>query len=283
MADPYVKKAEGVFFGLAGSTALKASDLVYFDGTDWERADADVMGTFAEAMVCNNVSAGERVALCTRGIVVDTDAPFTQGDQYYLTAPAGTPAAANYTATRPTVAGNIRQLLGFGLSTEELRVEVKMPYELPMSYNLTSNVAAESGIQIDTTTVGNFLATHMNGDDEDVGATFAVPQNVIGAPEIAYLFTLPEAVGGATDFDILVSGAASGEQWDATTVDSTLASVDVTTAGGADGITRVDCTTGFDAAGVIEPDNVIGFRATYDGCQTDVIAVLALHIVWLVV
>ncbi len=282
MADPYVKKAEGVFFGLAGSTNLKAADLVYFDGTDWERADADVHTTFAEAMVCNDVSAGERVALCTRCIVVDTDASFTQGDQYYLTAPAGTPAAANYTATRPTVAGNIRQLIGFGLSTEELRVEVKMPYELAASYNLTSNVAAESGIQVDSTTTGNFLATHMNADDEDVGATFAVPPNVIGPPEIAWLYTIFEDVGGATDFDILVSGANDGEQWDATTVDSTLAS-QVASGAAADEIHRIDCTTGFDAAGVIEPDNVIGFRATYDGCQTDVGLVLALQVVWLVV
>lgn len=281
MADPKVKKAEGVFFAIAGSTDLKAGDFVYDDGSDWELADADVHTTFAEAIVCNNVSSGEAVALCTRCIIVDTDAPFTQGDQYYIKAPAGTAASENYTATRPTTAGNLRQLIGFGISTEELRAEVQMPKEHHVCYNFVSNVAAESGVELDAGAAGDFVAAFMNADDEDMGATFAIPQNAV-ALEYASIFTAAEVVTGATDFDVRVSGAADGEQHDAGTQDTTLANL-VASGAVADEIQRNDAVTGFDAAGLFQPDNVIGVHMIYDGAQTDIVLGLCLEMVYLVV
>ncbi len=278
MADPKVKKAEGVFFGTAGSTNLKAADLVYFDGTDWERADADVHTTFAEAVVCNDVVAGEGVALCTRCIIVDTDAPFTQGDQYYLAAPAGTPTAANYTATRPTTAGNLRQVIGFGLSTCELRTEIQMPKEHHVCYNASSDVAAESGLIMDT---GDFLTAFVNGNGEQIGFTFAIPQNAV-ALEFSSLFTAADDICPVTDFDVTVSGAADGEQHDGGTQDTTLANLVV--AGAAeDEIQRNTTTTGFDAAGLFQPDNVVGVIAAADACQDGSVHVMTLEMVYLVV
>lgn len=272
MADPYVRQARGIFTGTVGDTALTAGDAVYFNSTIWDPADASAATTFAEAFAVNSVAAGELGVFATSGILVDIDAPYTQGDQYYLSETAG-----DVTATRPTTAASLRQLVGFGLSTSELRLEVAMVHELPMSYNFTSNQTDTNG-QIDS---GNYIATTMNADNEDAGATFAVPENAVGI-EIAYLYTVFEAVTGATDFDITVSGAADGEAHDATTQDSTLASQTASGAA-ADEIHRVTVTTGFDATGVREADNVIGFHAIYDGGQTDVGAILTLHIVWLVV
>ena len=209
---------------------------------------------------------------------MDTDAPFTQGDQYYLAAPAGTPTAANFTATRPTTAGNLRQLIGFGLSTEELRVEVQMPKEHHVCYNFISAEAAESGIILDT---GDFISSHTNADGEDLGCTFAIPQNAV-AMEYSSIFTAAEVVSAATDYDITVAGAADGEQHDAGTQDTTLASL-VVTGAVEDEIQRNDTVTGFDAAGLFQPDNVIGFHAIHDGAQTNIILGLCLEIVYLVV
>jgi len=48
MADPYVRQARGVFTGTIGSTATPAGSPVYFDGTDWELADADDNTKYAE-------------------------------------------------------------------------------------------------------------------------------------------------------------------------------------------------------------------------------------------
>lgn len=267
-----MRQARGVFTATIGSTAVVAGDAVYFDGTDWELADADDNTKFAEAIATNSFASADVGSLCRSCVIVDTDAPYTQGDQYYLSETAG-----DITATRPTTAGSLRQLLGFGLSTTELYVDIPPVRELPLTYNFKSN-QTDTNQQIDT---GNFIATTMNADNEDVGATFAVPQNAVGI-EFAALYTVAEVVTGATDFDILVSSAADGEQWDATTVDSTLAS-QVASGAAADEIQRIDATTGFDAAGIIQADNVIGFHATYDGGQTDVVAVLSLQVVWLVV
>ncbi len=278
MADPKVKKAEGVFFGTAGSTALKAADLVYFDGTDWERADADVHTTFAEAVVCNNVVAGEEVALCTRCIIIDTDAPFTQGDQYYLAAPAGTPTAANYTATRPTTAGNLRQMIGFGLSTTELRTEIQMPKEHHVCYNGISNIAGETGERMDT---GDFLTAIIDANAELFGFTFAIPQNAV-ALEFASLFTAADDICPVGVVDVTVSGAADGEQHGAGTQDTTLDSLVV---GGAaeDEIQRNTLTTAFDAAGLFQPDNAIGVLCTGDDCQDGTTHIITLEMVYLVV
>lgn len=273
MASPYVRQARGVFTGTVGSTAVEAGDVVYFDGTDWELADADDNTKYGEAIAVNNFNSGDVGMFCRSCIIVDTDAPYTQGDQYYLSTTAG-----DITATRPTTAGNLRQVIGFGLSTSEVYVDIPPVREMGVTYHLQSNTAAESAIQLDT---GNFIASYTNADDEDIGTTLVVPDNAVGI-EIAWLYTAAEAVTGATDYDITVSGAADGEQWDATTQDSTLANQTVSGAN-ADEIHRVDCTTGFDASGILEADNIIGFKATHDGGQTDVLLALGLHVVWLVV
>ena len=272
MADPYIRQARGVFTGTAGSTDIPAGDMVYFDGTDWELADASDNTKYAEGIAVEAVSAGEVGVFCRSAIIIDIDAPYTQGDQYYLSETAG-----DLTATRPTTAGSLRQLVGFGVSTSEVYMDIPPVREHHMSYNFRSN-QTDTNQQIDT---GNFIAATMNADDEDAGATFVVPTNAVGI-EWASLYTLFEAVTGATDFDITVSSAADGEQWDATTADSTLVSQ---TASGAnpDEVHRVTCTTGFDATGIIQADNCIGFHAIYDGGQTDVGALLALEVVWLVV
>ena len=268
---PFVREPVGFFTATTG-VDLIAGDLVYFDGTNWLKADADDNTKYAEAMAINNSSSGEVAGLCTGCILVDNDAPFTQGDQFYLSATAGA-----ITATRPTANGNLRQLCGYSLSTSELRIEIGMVKELPVTYNANPGTAAAGGLQWDT---GNYISVTTNADDEDVGFTFAYPENGVGV-EIAYLYTGSEVVTGATDYDLAISGARDGEQWDATTED-TVANLTVSGAV-ADEMQRGDVTAGFNATGVMEADNCIGVKCTHDGAQTDITFVLALHIVYLVV
>ena len=275
MADPYVRQARGVFSATLG-VAVTAGDLVYFDGTNWLAADADDNTKFAEAIAVNTLIANDVGNLCTSCIIVDTDAPFTQGDQYFLSATAGA-----ITATRPATAANLKQVVGFGLSTTELRAEIKMVHEVSMDYHLHSNTQAEQFLQLDVAGSGDMMGGYTDADDEDIGATFAMPDNAVGI-EIAFLYMGSEVVSAATDYDITVSGANDGEQWDAGTQDTTLAS-QVVSGAAADEIHRVNVTTGFDAATVLSQDNVIGFHCTHDGCQSDKTIALSLHIVWLCV
>ena len=122
MADPHVTKARDIFTATVGSTDVTAGDLVYFDGTDWEKVDASAHTTFAEAMVLNTYDSGDKGLFCVGGILVDTDAPYTQGAAMYLSETAG----AN-TATIPTTNAAIKQVIGFAISTSEVRVDIRIP------------------------------------------------------------------------------------------------------------------------------------------------------------
>ena len=115
MADPHVEQAQDKFAATIGSTAVTAGDMVYFDGTDWELADADDNTKFAEAVAVNTYASGDVGVLCRSGIIRDTDAPYTQGNSMYLSTTAG-----DITATRPTGAENLMQVVGFCLDTERV-------------------------------------------------------------------------------------------------------------------------------------------------------------------
>ena len=260
MADPYVRQARGVVRGTAGSTALTAGTPVYFDGTDWEKADATDNTKYAEGIAINSVAAGEDLGIARSCVIVDTDAPYTQGDQYFLSATAGA-----ITATRPTGANNLKQVLGFGVSTSELYVDI--PPVKERTYYVIPAGGTDVGVifQLDS---GNYIGHTTNAQNEVVGGTFQVPENSVGL-EIAYHWLAAEATGGTPTFDLFVSGAIDGEQWDATTQDSTIAdSADEGAA--ADEIQRTTVTTGFDAAGVWEAGNLLGIRKLKKDSGTDV-------------
>jgi len=273
MADPYVRQARGVFSATIGSTAVTAGDLVYFDGTDWELADADDNTKFAEAIAVNSLSSADVGNLCTNAIVVDTDAPYTQGSTYYLSETAGA-----VTTTRPTTLQSLRQVCGFGLSTTELRMDIMAPYEHHMVLNLVSSVAGET---ITTTDGANLYGALTNADAEEISITFACPQNVVGLAAARY-HSFADGVGTATTMTTTFSGAGDGEQWDVATQDATLTALAVGGAA-ADEIQSSDLSTGMDAAGIIEPGNVVGAQLVQAGAQTDAVIHLCVDVTFLVV
>jgi len=243
MADPYVADARGVFTGTVGSTDLTAGMPVYFDGTDWEKADADDNTLYAEAIVINNVSAGEVGAFCRNCIIVDTDATYTQGDQYFLHTTAGT-----ITATRPTGANNLVQVLGFGLSTKELYVDIPPVREMIVNLNLNSDgTAAHSQY-------GDFTGVLLGAAAEAAGGSIEVPANCVGL-EIAHLWWC--GVGTALDtsdtYTIDVSAGVDDETTTTTTDGITAAAL---TCAAAD-INKADVSAAFDATGIIESGNIM--------------------------
>lgn len=243
MADPYVRQARGVFTGTIGSTATPAGSPVYFDGTDWELADADDNTKYAEAITVNSYKAGEVGALCRSCIIVDTDAPYTQGDQYFLSATAG-----SITATRPTGANNLVQVLGFGLSTSSLYVDIPPVKEMIVNLNLNSDgTAAHSQY-------GDFTGVLLAAASEAAGGSIEVPANCVGL-EIAHLWWC--GVGTALDtsdtYTIDVSAGVDDETTSATT--DGIAAAALTCA--ASDINKADVSAAFDATGIVEAGNIM--------------------------
>lgn len=270
MADPVVREAQGVFIATVGSTNVKPGDACYFDGTDWELADADDNTKYAEAFATADFVSLEQGTFCLECIIVDTDAPYTQGASLYLSETAGA-----ITETRPVTAFSLRQVLAFALSTSELHAKVTMPREHHEVVNMSSITPV-----ITTFDGGNFYGVLSNADAEVITAAFVVPQNCVGLVYAGW-WAGAEAVTGATDLTILASGAGSDEQWDANTVDSSLTTMVIT--GGADDVFRGVLTTGLDATNIIRPDTVVGIKAVHDGAQTDAIAHLVVEVTYLVV
>ena len=196
MADPYVKHAQNVFAATIGSTAVTAGDMVYFDGTDWELADASALTTFGEAMVVNSYASGDVGVLCTGGVIVDIDAPYTQGAAMYLSETAGA-----ITATIPTTNAAIKQAVGFSLSTSSVRVDIRIPsYQnqfLPVSAYDTSG---EPGLGVVT---DGWPGPGLDGASETAYIIGRLPDNFVEL-EMARIITNNSA-GSAVDYDFSVA------------------------------------------------------------------------------
>ena len=272
MADPFVTEPKALFTGTVGSTQVKAGDAVYFDGTDWELADADDNTKYAEAVAVNTYESGAQGAFARGGIIVDTDAPYTQGDQYYLSTTAG----AN-TATRPTGAVNLCQVIGFGLSTSQLAFDIPPVRELvvDIQYPYTGHVAPQDNDN-------DFYGLGFDDTNAVAAGGFMVPQNVVGL-EIAYTWwcgtgTLLDTSDTYT-FD--ASAGVDDETTSATADGISAASLAVA----ANDLARGTVTTGLDATGIIEPGNYVGIalQKAAEGSGGDDPIMLGTHVVLLAV
>lgn len=273
MADPFVRQARGVFSATVG-VAVTAGDPVFFDGTNWLGADADDETKFAEAFAVNTLIANDVGNLCTSCIIVDTDAPFTQGGQQYLSETAGT-----ITATRPTGANNLVQVLGFALSTTELKVEAKIPYEVHISLTPMTDGTSVLDQNLDYTGI-NLAAT-----SEAAGYTCMVPQNAISL-EIAYLWWTNDSASPVLDacdtYTIDVSGGVSDETNQNAPDGIAAAGL---TQGSDNDLVRADVSAAFNATGLIQPGNLLGIDVdkANEGAGNDDPLMLACHLVFLCV
>jgi len=196
MADPHVFKAENVFSATIGSTDVTAGDMMYFDGTDWELADASAHTTFCEAMAVNTYDSGDVGVLCTGGMLVDTDAPYTQGAAMYLSETAGA-----ITATIPTTNAAIKQVVGFSLSTSEVRVAIRNPSYQNQFFPVSAyDTSGEPGLGVAT---DGWPGPGLDGASETAYVVGRFPDNFVEL-EMARVVTNNSA-GSAVDYDFSVT------------------------------------------------------------------------------
>jgi hypothetical protein len=220
--------------------------MVYFDGTDWELADADDNTKFSEAMVTHSFASGETGTLCTGGVIEDIDAPYTQGAEQYLSTTAG-----SVTATRPTGANNLMQVVGFALSTSLVHVQIRIPHEITVQWVFLQGGSAVA-YDKDNDFIGTVLQDASNGI---VGYSFMVPQNVVEHKFSYFWWCGTGTLLDTSDtYTIDVSAGVDDETTSATTDGITAASLAVA----ANDLANADVSAAFDASGIIEPGNIVG-------------------------
>jgi len=196
MADPHVFKAENVFAATIGSTDVTAGDMMYFDGTDWELADASAHTTFCEAMAVNTYNSGDVGVLCTGGLIKDIDAPYTQGAAMYLSETAG-----DITATIPTTNAAIKQVVGFSLSTSEVRVDIRIPSYQNQFFPVSAyDTSGEPGLGVVT---DGWPGPGLDSAAETAYVVGRFPDNFV-EQEMARVVTSNTA-GSAVDYDFTVT------------------------------------------------------------------------------
>jgi hypothetical protein len=248
MADPFIFQAQNIFTGTLGSTDCIAGDMLYFDGTDWELADATDNTKFAEAMAVVTGTSGEVIPLCTGGILQDTDASYTQADEMYLSTTAG-----DITATRPTGANNLVQVVGFALSTSLVRVEIGIPKEIYI--NVTFPYGDNAGQQEAATESNDFGGASLIAANAEVYGSYMVPQNTVGV-EIAYLWWVADATALDASDTYTIDVAAGVDDEATTTHADGIAAAALTV--DANDLNRADVSAAFDGAGQQDPGNCVG-------------------------
>ena len=272
MADPFVTEPKILFTGKVGSTQVKAGQAVYFDGTDWELADADDNTKYAEGIAVNTYESGAAGVFARGGIIVDTDAPYTLGDQHYLSTTAGA-----ITATRPTGAVNLCQVIGEAFTTSEIYFDIPPVRELvvDIQYPYTGGSAPGDADN-------DFYGIGFDALAAIAAGGFMVPQNVVGI-KAAYTWWCGTGVVLNDDdtFNFDVSGGSDDDTTSAYTDIEAL--VDLTVA--ANDLARADVTAGFSTTGIIEAGNYVGIKLqkAAEGSGGDDPIMLGTHVVLLAV
>ena len=245
MAAPYMAEFIGPVAILIGSTDVVAGDVLYFDGTDWELADADDNTKFGELIATDSFSSGDNGVGCMGGVLVDIDAPFTQGKPLYLSATAGA-----ITETRPTGAENLAQIIGYAVSTKEVKMLIQPFHEETLNCSPMTDGTAVYAQNADWTGV------LLGGTSEAAGYTFMVPQNMVERV-IEYLWWTVGDSSTALDtgdtYTIDVSGGVDDETTTATSDGIDAAALTVVD----NDLKRADVSAAFDGTGLVAPGNII--------------------------
>lgn len=205
------------------STAYYAGDLMAYNGSAWVKADADTPATLsAVGVLTRNIPSGssatEPAHIARRCRIYDADAPYTAGALLYLSGTAGA-----HTATRPTTAAQLRQVVGVALTTEYAEIVVNPPREVDLPLEILETTSGESALGSRTALdSGLFEGIQLNAQNEHIIYGVRLPDNCISVQRAELLGAQESATGGGTapTFDLTVNSVVAEAVWDAVTADT---------------------------------------------------------------
>ena len=263
----------------ASGIEIVPTDIVYWDGTNWAKADADTPATKYAWGICTRGGKGGDInsgvlGVARRATLFDDALGLTANAAVYLSAAAGA-----YTQTRPTTVGHLRQVIGWAFDTKRAHMDFAIPREQTHPWAVKGATSAYALLDS-----GNHGGPTLDATGETCLLQQTVPENATAVVKAVW-YLAAEAVVAATTADITVGSAlGNATQHDAITADATMANqVFDVTADTADEINAVDAATALDAASIIQPGAVLGAKFTSDQAGTDIMHVLGGHTVYKVV
>jgi hypothetical protein len=150
MALPTIVRAEGVTeLTLKSDLTVSVGELLGHDGTDWVKADADARIPAQFMAMVTTAVVGLTIPVCRAGVLFDSDAPYTAGQDQYLSATAGA-----HTATIPAISTTLTvlQRIGKALTTSEIAFDLGRQGPTLMRVRVTKDVASANATTAATET-----------------------------------------------------------------------------------------------------------------------------------
>ena len=240
------------------------------DATGFVKADADTVSLYAQGIALQDGVSGDVISMAFGSVTgEDTDAPYTLGGIVYTSGTAGA-----HTQTRPATAGQLRQAVGFAISTSIVKFNFQGLKEVTVPWVVVSATSAHAVLDS-----GDFGGPTLDAQNETLLLTQQVPENAVSVAK-SVIRVAAEATAGTPTMDITVSSnLGDNTQWDAVAADATLVN-QAREGTNADDITEISVTTGLDATNILRPGAVLGMKCLQDDAGTDISFVLGGYTVY---
>jgi len=272
MADPYVHSMGGNLKGEFAAAVLPG-DLVYYDSsnTQFGLADADSNATPAQfaCIATNFFGASDKEGTISRhALIEDTDAAsFTRDSIYFCSTTAG-----GNTETRPTGDDDLSQIIGRGVTTTSMEVDIRTPWDVQVpTWRLGPGGGGTADTEFDTGGSDVWVGTLLDADDEQDKWGGRFPSNFFTLTIAEWLFGSDTAV--TPNVNYAGESAHSGE--DSDNHADTIADAAIT--GTADYLEVDDVSSGMNATGFSEPDAFFAMKLDH-GSGTDAIVSFGLQL-----
>lgn len=185
---------------LAGT--VTRGDLIGYS-TGWKTADANVAAgpIYAQLVAMNDGVSGDEIEACRSCTIYDGDAPYTAGSIYYTSGTAG-----EATLTKPTTGGDLIQVVGVGLSTSRLKLDIKAPMVQTLFFNAdTYDTTGEPGLGV---VDAGWTGPDLDAAGEDAYVKGRLPDNMVSLLSARILINSTALT--AIDLDLTITGGYDG-------------------------------------------------------------------------
>ena len=196
--EAVIENAERINNKLTLNGTVKRGDLLGHNGTNWVKADCNVAaGYYAEYVAMEAGESGEIIPGCKSCVLSDEDAPYTKVVQYL----SGTAGAM--TATMPAVGGDLIQVVGMGMDTKRVHVELQTPRVIDLFFNAdVYDTTGEPGLGVID---AGWTGPDLDADGEDAYIKGRLPSNMVSLLQARILFNSTAMT--AIDVDLTITGA----------------------------------------------------------------------------